>query len=85
MQALQLAGHVQPTLIAGLMAGQIYLSAAQVSARYGLSNDKNAWRWAKTDPTFPKPVKLSPRCVRWRLSDLEIWEAARAEAATEAA
>lgn len=59
---------------AAVMEGQLYLSAAQVSARYGLVSEKNAWRWAKTDPTFPQPVKLSPRCVRWRLADLEAWE-----------
>ena len=55
------------------MEGQLYLSAAQVSARYGLVSEKNAWRWAESDPTFPKPVKLSPRCVRWKLADLEAW------------
>lgn len=61
--------------------GQSYLSAAQVSARYGLTSDKNAWRWTKSDPTFPKPVKLSARCVRWRLADLEAWERAKHTAA----
>lgn len=61
--------------------GQVFLSAAQVSARYGLTSDKNAWRWAKADPTFPKPVKLAPRCVRWKLSDLEAWETSKLEAA----
>ena len=27
--------------------------------------------------TFPAPVKLSPRCVRWRASDVSAWLAAR--------
>jgi predicted DNA-binding transcriptional regulator AlpA len=53
----------------------VYLSAAQVALRYGLVSDKTAWRWAKSDPTFPAPVKLTPRCVRWRLADLVAWEA----------
>lgn len=25
------------------------------------------------DPTFPKPVKLSTRCVGWRLDELQAW------------
>jgi hypothetical protein len=29
-------------------------------------------------PPFPQPVKISPGCTRWRLSDLEAYEAARA-------
>lgn len=64
-----------------MMVAKLYLSAGEVSARYGLTSDKNAWRWAKADPTFPKPVKLAPRCVRWRLSDLEAWEASKLQAA----
>lgn len=70
-----------PTHALAAITAQVYLSAAQVSARYGLTSDKNAWRWAKADPTFPKPVKLAPRCVRWKLSDLEAWEASKLEAA----
>lgn len=73
--------HLTPTHAVTSMTAQVYLSAAQVSARYGLTSDKNAWRWAKADPTFPKPVKLAPRCVRWKLSDLEAWEASKLEAA----
>ena len=25
------------------------------------------------DPNFPKPVVLSPRCVRWRSDELQAW------------
>lgn len=74
--------RIEPTpATLAAIKGQIFLSAAQVSARYGLTSDKNAWRWAKADPTFPKPVKLAPRCVRWKLSDLEAWETSKLEAA----
>jgi prophage regulatory protein len=73
--------EVTPTTALAAIKGQIFLSAAQVSARYGLTSDKNAWRWAKADPTFPKPVKLAPRCVRWKLSDLEVWEETKLQAA----
>ena len=27
----------------------------------------------KSDPTFPKPIKLSDRITRWLESDLEDW------------
>lgn len=55
---------------------QIYLSDIQIAARY---NSHRSWPWrrAKLDPNFPKPVKLSPGCTRWKLADLEAWEAAK--------
>ncbi|WP_406565979.1 helix-turn-helix transcriptional regulator [Allitabrizicola rongguiensis] len=57
---------------------ETYLTDAQLAARYGV-NKATPWRWAKTDPTFPKPVKLSPQCTRWKLADLENWEAAKSQ------
>jgi len=56
----------------------IFLQDKHVADRYGIGR-VSVWRWLKTDPTFPKPFKLSPGCVRWRLADLEVWEAARSE------
>lgn len=56
---------------------ETYLSDAQLSARYGVHR-ATPWRWTKADPTFPKPVKLSPQCSRWKLSEIEAWEANRA-------
>lgn len=32
-----------------------------------------AWRLSRSDPTFPKPIKLSNRITRWLESDLEDW------------
>ena len=32
-----------------------------------------AWRLSRSDPTFPKPIKLSDRITRWLESDLEDW------------
>ena len=58
----------------------MYLADRQVAVRYGVHRT-TIWGWVKSDPTFPKPVTLSPGCTRWRLSDLEAWEAARAGAA----
>ncbi|MCA0857278.1 helix-turn-helix transcriptional regulator [Phaeobacter italicus] len=52
---------------------ETYLSDTQVAARYGVHRS-TPWRWAKTDPFFPKPVPLSPGCTRWKLCQLEAWE-----------
>lgn len=59
-------------------SASLYLSDRQTGERYGVTR-ATPWRWLKADPTFPKPFKLSPGCVRWRLADLEAWEAARSE------
>ena len=56
---------------------EFYLSDNQTAARYGVHRT-TPWRWANTDPTFPKPVMLSPGCTRWKLSALETWEAHKA-------
>jgi prophage regulatory protein len=59
------------------MAGT-YLSDTQVAARFGVHRT-TPWRWIKSDPSFPRPVFLSPGCSRWLLADIEHWEAAKAE------
>lgn len=33
------------------------------------------------DGTFPKPIRISARCVAWRESDLVAWQAQRQQAA----
>ncbi len=52
-----------------------YLNDRQAAARYSVSRN-TVWRWAK-DGSFPKPTQLSPQCTRWRLTDLEAWEASQ--------
>ncbi len=52
-----------------------YLSVDQVATRFGVSKD-SIWRW-KRDGEFPKAYKLGGRTARWRLSDIEEWEALR--------
>lgn len=54
----------------------MYVSDKQVAARYNVTRP-TVWRWLKTDPTFPKPIYLSPGCTRWKLDEIESWEAAR--------
>ncbi|WP_084621115.1 helix-turn-helix transcriptional regulator [Paracoccus aminophilus] len=53
-----------------------YLADVQVAARYGIHR-ATPWRWAKADPSFPKPFTLTHGCTRWKLSELEAWEAAK--------
>lgn len=52
----------------------MFLTDKQIGERYGV-NRTTVWRWRQSDPDFPQPVTLSPGCVRWRLADLEKWEA----------
>jgi prophage regulatory protein len=57
---------------------QRYVSDKQIAAMYGVSR-VTVWRWASTDPKFPKPYKLSGGCTRWKISEVEAWEAMRPE------
>jgi prophage regulatory protein len=57
----------------------MYLSDKQLAERFSVART-TVWRWMRTDVTFPRPVSLSPGCTRWRLADVEAWEAARAAA-----
>jgi len=49
-----------------------YLSDRQVAERYSV-NRISIWRWVKNE-NFPKPIKLTSGCTRWKLSDIETWE-----------
>lgn len=53
-----------------------FLSDDQIAKRYGVTR-QTVWRWSANDPNFPKPIKLSPGCTRWKLSGLEAWESGR--------
>lgn len=57
----------------------VFLTARQVAERESVSVP-TVWRWAR-EGNFPQPVKLGPGCTRWRLADLEAWEAERGEVA----
>ena len=50
-----------------------FLSERQLCARLGVSRT-TLWRWMK-DGHLPHSVQIGPRCVRWRLEDIEQWEA----------
>ncbi len=53
----------------------VFLNVKQVAERLGVSTD-SIWRW-KRQGEFPKAVKLGGRTTRWRLADVEAWEAER--------
>ena len=61
------------------MTSIIYGSDADVADRYG-NHRSWTWRQLKNDPTFPKPVKFSPGCTRWKISEIEAWEATKTDA-----
>ncbi|WP_137110101.1 AlpA family transcriptional regulator [Rhodobacter sp. SY28-1] len=54
----------------------LYVSDIQLASRYGVHR-ATIWRWTRTDSDFPKPMKLSQQCSRWKLSEIEAWEAGR--------
>jgi predicted DNA-binding transcriptional regulator AlpA len=59
-----------------MMKTETYLTDTQLAGRYGVHRS-TPWRWVKNDENFPKPVRLSPQCSRWKLSEIEAWENAR--------
>jgi len=50
-----------------------YLADTQLADRYSVSRS-TIWRWSHNG-RLTKPVKISPGCTRWRLADIEAWEA----------
>jgi len=55
---------------------QKYFSDKQAAGLFGV-NRGTVWRWYNLG-NFPAPVRLSAGCTRWRVSDLEKWEAQKA-------
>jgi len=58
---------------------QRYVRDSQLAARYDVDR-ATIWRWARAG-VLPPPVKLSAKCTRWRLDEIERHEAKRAEEA----
>lgn len=56
-----------------------YASDKQLSDFLEVSR-QTIWRWVR-EGKFPAPIKLGPNCTRWRLSDVQAWEASREAAA----
>lgn len=56
----------------------IYITDIQIARRFGVHRT-TPWRWVRSDPTFPRPIILSPGCTRWKLAEIEAWEAQRTQ------
>ena len=52
-----------------------YLSDRQLAERYHVSRP-TIWRWVRKE-SFPVPISLTAGCTRWRLTDIEEFEASR--------
>ena len=63
-------------------AGTLRVVCFGASAVAGLSS-ASIYRKAKSDPTFPKLIRLGSRCTRIRALDLSAWIAAQAAKAEE--
>lgn len=50
----------------------LYLSDRDLAARYSVHR-ATPWRWAQSG-NLPAPVKING-CTRWKLSDIQEWEA----------
>ena len=44
----------------------------EVCSKTGIAQS-SVWRLCKTDPTFPKPVRLSPACTAWFEHEIDEW------------
>ncbi|WMS43444.1 AlpA family phage regulatory protein [Acuticoccus sp. MNP-M23] len=56
-----------------------YASDKNLAARWGVTR-QTVWRWHREQAEFPRAVTLSPGCTRWKLSEIEAWELAKAAA-----
>ena len=54
-----------------------------VAAKIGVSRP-HLWTLVKTDPAFPRPVKLSPNVTIWLESEVDAWLLSRVAAARQA-
>ena len=53
-----------------------YVSDKDLAARYQVDR-LTIWRWNREQSEFPRVVKLTPGCSRWKLAEIEAWECAR--------
>jgi predicted DNA-binding transcriptional regulator AlpA len=54
-------------------AGIPRLMVAAEDAAWTISVSKSTWDRMASAGKVPKPVRLSPGCVRWLVSDLDLW------------
>jgi predicted DNA-binding transcriptional regulator AlpA len=59
---------------------ETYLSDTEIAKRYGIARP-TVWRWHRERAEFPRAIRLTPGCTRWKMSDIVAWETAQAEVA----
>lgn len=64
------------------MATKLLASAVESAEIIDVSERK--FHDLRKNPDFPKPVTLGPRCLRWRVEDLQAWVGALPDAETQA-
>ena len=47
------------------------LLSAKQGAEYTGVTIGTWWEWARTVPDFPKPLRISARCTRWKRSEID--------------
>lgn len=52
-----------------------YVADTYLAEKFSVSRT-TIWRWT-SNGEFPAAIKLSEGCTRWRLADVEKWEAER--------
>lgn len=57
-----------------------YVSDKQAATRFGVTR-ATVRKWARVNPKFPRPIKLSEGCTRWRVADLDKWASSQMEGA----
>jgi len=61
------------------MSEQEYFTDNQLARRFAVSR-ATIWRWV-SNSEFPQPIRLGPKCTRWRKDEVEAWEAKQAAGA----
>ena len=54
----------------------MFLTDKQLSDRWSVTR-QTIWKWLRDEPRFPPPTRLSAGTTRWRLDEVEVWEASR--------
>jgi len=49
------------------------MTSVKIIATLTDSGVSTIWRYAALDPDFPKPIKLSARCTRFRVGEVRAW------------
>lgn len=55
-----------------------YVSDKEAAIRFAVTRN-TIRKWVRVNPEFPRPIKLSEGCTRWRVADLDAFAASRLE------